>query len=77
MTLLYIELCRRDKTYNSVLWGLGHIAEDKQVQKIINEIYEVAESIPAKIEAKEELEPFSKAALDALRYVYPNETSEM
>ena len=73
MTLLYIELCRRDKTYNSVLWGLGHISEDKQTQKIINEIKEIAEAIPAKVEAKEELEPFSKAAMDALRSAYPNE----
>ena len=73
MTLLYIELCRRDKTYNSVLWGLGHIAEDKQTQKVINEIKEIAEAIPAKVEAKEELEPFPKAAMDALRSAYPNE----
>ena len=74
MTLLYIGLCRKDKTYNSVLWGLGHISESKQTGKIIEEICETAQDIPEKFDAVKELEPFTKAAMDALRFSYPNET---
>ncbi len=76
MTLLYIELCKKDKVYNSLLWGLGHISQTKQAKKIVEEIYEVAEDIPAKIEASDDFRPFTKAALDALRSVYPEETGE-
>ncbi len=77
MTLLYIELCKRDKVYNSLLWGLGHISDTKQTQKIIAEICEIAEVIPVKIDAEEDFKPFKNAALDALKSVFPNETAEI
>ncbi|MCR5108815.1 MAG: hypothetical protein K6B28_11715 [Lachnospiraceae bacterium] len=76
MTLLYIEICQRDKVYNSVLWGIGHISKEKQEQKIIDEIHEIAETIPEKIEAGEELDPFKKAALDALGSIYTDSVDE-
>ena len=77
LTLLYIELCKRDKTYNSILWGMGHIGENKQTNKIIVEINEVAGNIPSKVDAEDELRPFTEAAMEALRSVYPNETADM
>lgn len=76
LVLLYMELCRRDKTYNSILWGMGHISENKQTNKIIGEINEVAWIIPEKIGAGDALKPFPDAAMDALKSVYPNEMSE-
>ncbi|MCR5746983.1 MAG: hypothetical protein K6G03_04690 [Lachnospiraceae bacterium] len=71
-TLLYIDFCKKDRNYNSILLGIGRIAEDRQRMKIINEIYEVAETIPENIGVKDLLQPFSKAAKEALGFEYPD-----
>jgi hypothetical protein len=55
---------------------MGHISENKQTNKIIGEINEVAWIIPEKIGAGDALKPFPDAAMDALKSVYPNEMSE-
>ncbi|MEE8836240.1 MAG: DUF6553 family protein [Eubacteriales bacterium] len=64
-TKLYIDLCKRDKGYNSVLLGLGKIKEDTLTGKIANDIFDIAWQVPRDTGMAEELEVFTRAATDA------------
>ncbi len=73
ITLFYFELCERDKTYNSVVLGLGHISDERRASKIAKEVREITEAIPERLKITEELEPFIKAAREAFIYKFPQE----
>ncbi|MBQ7506335.1 MAG: hypothetical protein IJT05_03320 [Lachnospiraceae bacterium] len=75
MTLFYMELCEKDKTYNAILLGLGKIKENRRVEKIAKEIALIIKGIPEKLGIEKELEPFQKAAGDAFRYKYPSDSA--
>lgn len=75
MTLFYMEICERDKTYNSVLLGLGKIKENRRVEKIAKELFQNIKTIPEKLGIEEEIQPFQKAAADAFRYKYPSDSA--
>lgn len=62
LTLVYIDLCRRDKTYGSVLLGIGRISEDSMVTKIARDIFKVAYEVPKQLEVAEQLRSFTNAA---------------
>lgn len=74
ITLFYIDLCERDKTYNAILLGLGHIKESRRVEKIAKEIYQNIVVIPEKIGVQEEMKAFCQAAADAFRFKFPAES---
>ena len=74
ITLFYMDICERDKTYNSVLLGLGHITDERRAVKIAREIKEITETIPELLNIEEEFKPFIEAAGEALRYRFPEET---
>ena len=73
ITLFYFDLCERDKTYNSVVLGLGHISDERRAAKIAKEIREITVVIPEQLKITEELEPFIKAAREAFIYKFPGE----
>ncbi len=75
MTLFYMELCEKDRTYNAVILGLGKIKEDRRVEKIAREILLMAVQIPEKFGIAEELKPFQQAAADAFRFRYPSDSA--
>jgi len=74
ISLFYFDICERDKTYNSIVLGLGHISDERRADKIAREVKEMTVTIPGTLEITGELAPFIKAAQDAFRYKFPNET---
>ena len=74
LSLFYFDLCERDKTYNSVVLGLGHISDERRAVKIAKEIKEITEVIPESLNITEELGVFIRAAKEALIYRYPETT---
>ncbi len=77
LTLFYMEICERDKMYNSVFLGLFSISQERREQKIGEDLYETSITIPEKLGVKEELRLFSKAVYDAYLYRYPSEAREI
>ena len=73
ITLFYFDLCEKDKTYNSVVLGLGHISDERRAAKIAKEVREITEIIPERLKITEELDPFIKAAREAFRFKFPDE----
>ncbi len=77
IALYYFDICERDKTYNAVVLGLGHISDERRVAKILREVKELTEVIPESLKVKEEIRVFIDAARDAFRYRYPDEASKL
>ena len=77
LTLFYMEICERDKMYNAVLLGLGHISDERRVDKIAGEIADMTVKIPERVDAAEELEPFIRSAREAFCYRYPSEAAAL
>ncbi len=73
ISLFYYEICERDKTYNSVVLGLGHISDEKRAVKIAKEVKLMTEVIPEDLNISDEFELFIKSAKEAFRYKYPSE----
>ncbi|MBQ9550225.1 MAG: hypothetical protein IJU87_05370 [Lachnospiraceae bacterium] len=76
LSLFYFDLCEKDKTYNSVVLGLGHITDERRVVKIAREVREITEIIPESLDVTEELAAFINAAREALVYKYPETANE-
>ena len=70
MAKLYMQLCEDDKTYGSVLLGLGHMKKEKLIAKIARDIFKAAYEIPLRYEMDQELAAFSRAATDAYYEIY-------
>lgn len=71
MTRLYIELCGRDRVYNSLLWGFGTISDRRRGDKIAEEIVRQTETIPGKLGMEAEFALFREAAQSAWRKLSP------
>ncbi len=76
IALFYFDICERDKTYNSVVLGLGHISDERRAVKIAKEVREMTEVIPEELNISEEFEPFIRSVKEALLYKYPAESGE-
>ncbi|MBO5551835.1 MAG: hypothetical protein J5966_07745 [Lachnospiraceae bacterium] len=74
ISLFYFDICERDKTYNSIVLGLGHISDERRVDKIAREVKEITVTIPETLEISEEFAPFINAAQEAFRYKFPDES---
>lgn len=72
---LYISLCQNDKTYKSVILGMGTIKEKTLQNKIAADIYETAIAIPRAAGMEKEYELFIRAARDSFLLAYPTEIS--
>lgn len=69
---LFIKLCKEDRGYSSLLFGLGHMKESSLTSKIANSLYTAGVQVPEKIGMAEELKDFRRAVVDAFREVYPD-----
>ncbi len=67
---LYISLCQDDKSYNSILLGLGRMKPAKLIAKIAADLHHVSYEIPEKVGLQEELKPFREALTEAFCDAY-------
>lgn len=77
VVLLYIDLCQKDKNYNSILWGIGTIKEDSRIAKVAKEVARLAYGVPKDAGMTEEFAPFTAAAREAFLAMYPREQGEL
>ena len=73
MVKTYMELCEKDKAYNTILCGIVHISEKSAKSKIQNDIYTTAIAFPEEINMQEELEMITRAAKEAYEAHFPGE----
>ena len=69
----YMDLCGKDKNYNSVLCGLITIKKESSEAKLKRDIYETAISLPKELNLEEELSLITKAAHEVYAQEYPDE----
>ena len=69
----YMELCAKDKNYNSVLCGLVTIKKESSEAKMKRDIYETAIRLPKELNLEEELALVTKAAHEVYEEEYPGE----
>lgn len=67
---VYLSLCRKDKNYGSVFIGMGHMKEDRLLEKIASDIYLMAYKIPRETDTAEDFTVFTRAATDAFLSEY-------
>ncbi|MDO4622699.1 MAG: hypothetical protein Q4B22_07080 [Eubacteriales bacterium] len=72
---VYIHLCKEDKTYNSVVLGLGRIKEDQLIGKISNDLLLGAVDAAKAMKAEEEplFVMLKAAAKDAFCEAFPDD----
>lgn len=70
---LYLELCKSDRSYNTILCGLMKISEESARTKIQKDIYETAIQLPASINMEAELGLITRAAKEVYALHFPEE----
>lgn len=73
MVKTYMELCAKDKTYNTTLCGIVPISEKSAKNKLQHDIYTTAIVFPEEIGMQEELEIVTRAAREAYEAHFPGE----
>ena len=73
MVKTYMELCEKDKTYNSTLCGIVPLGEKNAKNKLQNDVYETAVVLPGNINMQEELDIITRAAREAYEAHFPGE----
>ncbi len=73
----YLALCATDKNYNSELFGLKQISEERFFDKITSDVYRVCYRTPKAFGIQEELEMFTKAVTEALELDYPEAMDDL
>ena len=73
LIMLYLELCKKDKSYNTTLFGIVRINEERATSKIHRDIYETAVCLPETLKMQEELGIITRAARETYSLYYPNE----
>lgn len=73
MVKTYMELCEKDKTYNSTLCGIVPISEKNAKNKLQRDIYETAIELPVNMNMEEELGIITEAAKKAYEDHFPGE----
>lgn len=67
---IYMDLCEKDKSYNSYLCGLLTIKETEALEKIYSDVKTISE-LPKVIKMEKELGLISKACLEMLEERFP------
>ena len=70
---LYIDLCKTDRSYNSMLAGIITIKKEDVIAKIKKDIYETAVRLPKDLGMEEELSLLTKAAREIYELYFPGE----
>lgn len=73
MVKMYMELCEKDKSYNTTLCGIVPMNEKSAKNKLQKDIYETAVELPGKINMEEELAVIKRAAREAYEAHFPGE----
>jgi hypothetical protein len=71
MVLVYIDLCKKDKTYGAVILGIGRISDESLMMKIARDIYNVAYNIPDEAGISADLKLFTEAATAMVCEAFP------
>lgn len=69
----YMDLCGKDRNYNTVLCGLVTIKKESATAKLKRDIYETAIRLPKDLNLEVELAPITKAAHEVYEQEYPGE----
>lgn len=69
----YMDLCEKDKNYNSILCGLVTIKKDSAISKLKRDIYETAIRLPKELGLEKDLELISRAAREVYELQFPGE----
>ncbi len=70
--MLYAALCCEDKNFNSVIFGIGQLSEEKVARKTAGEFLDVAVNIPRAYGAGEEYADWTRALKEAYRDMFPD-----
>ena len=73
MVKTYMELCEKDKTYNTTLFGIVPINEKNAKSKLQGDIYHTAVRLPEEINMQQELGIITRAAKEAYEDHFPGE----
>ena len=73
MVKLYIDLCKTDRSYNSMLAGIITIKKEDVIAKIKKDIYETAVRLPKDLGMEEELSLLTNAAREIYELYFPGE----
>lgn len=68
----YLDICKNDKKYGSVLLGLGSMSPEKVAYKMAKEVYMVCYKVPPMIGTVKEFALFRKASLDSFAMKMPS-----
>ena len=74
---LFLKLCREDRSYSSLLFGLGRMKESSLTSKLARTFYTAAVEAPQRIGMAEELQEFRRALVDVFREAYPEESAQL
>lgn len=73
LVAIYIELCRKDRNYKSLLLGFGSMKEENLLVKIAQDVYKTAVEVPVWLGMGEEFALLSRAAKAAWLNAFPQE----
>ena len=68
---LYIEVCKDDKNYTSILLGTGRMSKERIIGKLKGDIYHKTVLMPEALGLAEELTPYREAGSEAFYYYFP------
>ena len=71
MARLYVNLCRTDRQYGSVILGIGKMKTETLTDKIARDIAGMAYMLPAVFNAKEEMKDWTDALEHAFSMTFP------
>ncbi|MBR2189729.1 MAG: hypothetical protein IJ860_10055 [Eubacterium sp.] len=74
LVLLYIQICRRDKAYGSILFGLGQVKEGTLTRRVSDDIFRIACELPRLMDRQDELDIFTRAATRTFCEQFPEES---
>lgn len=74
LTRLYIQICRRDKTYGSFILGLGRVKDSTLTGRITDDIIKMAYELPKTLNMEEDFSIFTKAATYIFCQEFPEES---
>lgn len=71
MTRLYLKLCQEDKSYSSLILGIGTMKKESLINKIAQEIFTLAYAVPRYTGTEELFSGFTRAATDVFYETFP------
>ncbi|HIV24966.1 MAG TPA: hypothetical protein IAB71_04135 [Candidatus Scatomonas pullistercoris] len=71
MTRLYLQLCQEDKSYSSLILGIGTMKRESLINKIAMDVYTMAYAVPRFTGTEELFSTFTRAATDVFYETFP------